>query len=129
MSHDLRGRVMTLRDELRSTPGMGWLVQRLDAILDPPSPAACLACLDRGIVPDFQNWDYGHGEPYPKPCECRKLSVCELPHESLAEEEACERQRLLSEGVMQVPEGVRSRYSDEYLRKINQGGPRATGAS
>lgn len=31
----------------------------------------CMRCFDRGVVPDFQNWDTYHGEPNPKPCpEC-----------------------------------------------------------
>lgn len=39
-----------------------------------PMPG-CMRCLDRGVVPDFQNWDDYHGEPKPKPCPaCRPPS-------------------------------------------------------
>lgn len=52
--------------------------------------------------------------------EERGNGICELPHRSIEEEEACEQGRL-SEGGVQVSPGVRSRYSEEYLKRINQG--------
>lgn len=54
------------------------------------------------------------------------LDICEIPHESIEEEDLCDAQRLegadrLSSGRIQVSEGAKRRYSEEYLRRINQG--------
>lgn len=47
--------------------------------------------------------------------------VCEFPHGTIEEEDACERLRVLSFGSAEISKKAKSRYSEEYLRKINQG--------
>lgn len=48
------------------------------------------------------------------------LAVCEIPHETIEEEDACEARRL-SGAAFGVSEETMQRYSEEYLRRINQG--------
>lgn len=64
----LRVQVAALRDDLREVTGARWIAEALDRILNPPPPVRCARCKDRGVVPDWTNWDAYHGEPKPKPC-------------------------------------------------------------
>lgn len=64
--------ITALRDDLRGITGARWIADSLDKILNPTPPVRCQTCKDRGVVPNWQDWNHDHGEPRPKPCpDCK----------------------------------------------------------